>query len=104
MGQTLRITFHNMDHTYQILNTGPISKETEELQIQLDGATHTLVRRDKNWEPKEDGDSPEHGLVAAIAKAISSRYRIFHSHCLLIQIFARLLYRITLCYGTIRLG
>jgi len=76
MGQVLRITFDNTDHTFEILNTTPVSKETEELQILLDGVIHTLICRNKRWLPKDSDDAISIGLVAAIGKAIALRYRI----------------------------
>jgi hypothetical protein len=76
MGQVLRITFQNVDHTFQILNSNPVSQETKELHILLDGVTHTLVCVDKNWVPQEGGEQIAAGLITAIAKTIASRYRI----------------------------
>ena len=76
MGQVLRITFNNTDHTFEIVHTTPISKETQEIQILLDGETHTLVCQDKQWLPKDSNDPIAAGLVAAIGKAVALRYRI----------------------------
>jgi hypothetical protein len=76
MGQVLRITYGNTDHTFQILNTGRISKETEEIQILLDDVTHTLVHDGKSWLPMESENTRCLGLLAAVGKMIALRYRI----------------------------
>jgi hypothetical protein len=76
MGQVLRITFNNIDYTFQILNTRPVSRETGEIQILLNGTTQTLVYNGLDWVPKaEDGDVHLE-LAVAIGKAIALRYRI----------------------------
>jgi hypothetical protein len=76
MGQVLRITFNHTDYTFQILNTRPVSRETEEIQILLNGTTHTLVCNSRNWVPKSDNAEVPDELAAAIGKAIALRYRI----------------------------
>ena len=75
MGQVLRITYNNSDYHFQILNHTPVSKETGEIQILLDGVTQTLVCRDRKWVAKTE-HGPETGLTEAIGKAIALRYRI----------------------------
>lgn len=75
MGQPLRITFNNTDHTFQIVNTNPISGFTDEFQISIDGKTVTLVKSE-GWSQKETEGSIDNGLVQAIGKAIALRYRI----------------------------
>jgi hypothetical protein len=76
MGQVLRITFNNIDYNYQILNTSPVSKETQEIQILLEGTTQTLVRSGNQWLPKEEDETMVPDLVAAIGRALGLRYRI----------------------------
>ena len=76
MGQVLRITFNNTDYTFQILNTRPVSRETEEIQILLNGTTQTLVCMDRNWVPKAGDGEISQDLATAIGKMIALRYRI----------------------------
>jgi hypothetical protein len=75
MGQVLRITFNNIDYHYQVLTT-PVSKETREIQILLDGTTETLIREQGQWLAKETAGRPVPELLAAIARTLSLRYRI----------------------------
>jgi len=76
MGQVLRITFDQIDYSFQILNSKPISKTDQEIQILLNGVTTTLIKDDSGWHPKTAGDFEKAGLAAAIGKAIALRYRI----------------------------
>ncbi|MGN6398678.1 MAG: hypothetical protein ACTHMI_24120 [Mucilaginibacter sp.] len=76
MGQVLRITFNHTDYTFEIFNTRPVSRETEEIQILLNGTTKTLVCNNRNWVPKSDNGELGDELAAAIGKAIALRYRI----------------------------
>lgn len=76
MGQLLRITFNNIDYTFQILNTRPVSRETEEIQILLNGTPHTLIYSQHAWVPKNEGGDIDKHLAVAIGKAIALRYRI----------------------------
>ncbi len=56
MGQVLRITFDQIDYSFQILNSKPISKTDQEIQILLNGVTTTLIKDDSGWHPKAAGD------------------------------------------------
>ncbi len=76
MGQVLRITFDQIDYSFQILNSKPISKSDQEIQILLNGVTTTLVKDASGWHPKTADDFAKAGLAAAIGKAIAFRYRI----------------------------
>ena len=76
MGQVLRITFNNVDYQYQIVNSGPVSRETDEIRILLEGETYTLVRRLAQWVPADHDDSRPPGLLAEIGRVLSLRYRI----------------------------
>jgi hypothetical protein len=76
MGQVLRITFNNIDYTFQILNTSPVSRETKEIQILVNGVTQTLICNERQWVPKTETGEIPHGLAAAIGKMIALRYRI----------------------------
>ena len=76
MGQVLRITFDQIDYSFQILNSKPISKSDQEIQILLNGVTTTLVKDASGWHPKTADDFAKAGLATAIGKAIALRYRI----------------------------
>jgi hypothetical protein len=76
MGQVLRITFNNIDYTFEILNTRPVSKETKEIQILLNGVTQTLVCNERRWVPKTEVGEMPNELASAIGKMIALRYRI----------------------------
>ena len=39
IGQVLRITFNNIDYSFQILNSHPVSRETAEIEILLDAVS-----------------------------------------------------------------
>ncbi len=75
MAQELRLTFEQNDYTFQILSL-PISKQTEEIEIFVDGATQTLIKEQQQWVPKEQSESFTTRLAEAIGKAIGLRYRI----------------------------
>lgn len=76
MGQVLRITYNNTDYNYQILNTTPIGKETEEIEILLEETTYTLVCVQGQWVSKETHEFRLSELLASIGRALSLRYRI----------------------------
>ncbi len=76
MGQLLRITYGPKDYSYQLLSEKPVSKETEEIKILLEGHSIMLVKADGQWLPVEATPGLEEGLLKAIGKAISLRYRI----------------------------
>lgn len=75
MVQQLRITYNQKDYRFQIINSKMLSKETEEIQILLNGTTVTLVRSDQTWAAKEEGIIHQ-ALSKAIGKAIELRFRI----------------------------
>lgn len=75
MGQLLRITYNQKDYRFQIINSKVLSKETEEIQILLNGTTLTLIRSDSSWAAKENNVIHQN-LIEAIGKAIELRYRI----------------------------
>jgi hypothetical protein len=76
MGQELRITFNGQDYHFQILNSKPINKSDQEIQLLLNGITTTLIKDDNGWRLKEQGDPENVDLAVAIGKAIGLRYRI----------------------------
>jgi hypothetical protein len=76
MGQLLRITYGTKDYSYQVLNENPIGKQTEEIRISVAGQAFTLRKTDGAWLPVEKAAEFDEGLLIAIGKAISLRYRI----------------------------
>lgn len=76
MGQVLRITFDNIDYNYQLLNTSPVSRETQEISIQVADVIYTLVRQNGQWLPQETAKTGLTGLLTAIGRALALRYRI----------------------------
>jgi hypothetical protein len=52
-----------------------LGKETEEIQILLNGTTVTLTRSNENWTAKEEG-LIHRDLAEATGKAIELRFRI----------------------------
>jgi len=76
MGQLLRITFNNIDYNYQIVNSGPVNRETQEITVQIHGETFTLVRQQGQWVPAENDESQPPGLLAEIGRVLTLRYRI----------------------------
>jgi hypothetical protein len=75
MAQVLRITFNDIDYNYQVINTTPIGKDTFEIQILLDGNTHTLTRQQGQWLAAAT-ENADPNLLAAIGRALSLRYHI----------------------------
>ena len=76
MGQLLRITYETKDYNYQVVNEKPIGKETEEIRILLEGQSVVLRKTDGRWVPDQMAGEVDEGLLKAIGKAISLRYRI----------------------------
>lgn len=76
MGQVLRITYNNTDYTFQLLNTRPLSKEDQEIQILFNGITATFIKDKNGWRPKNDDLEENEGLIAAIGKTLALRFRI----------------------------
>lgn len=77
----MRITYNSKDYTFQVLNTKPLSKEEQEIQILPEGKTTTIVKEKQGWRPKSESDEEHAGLVQAIGKMLSLRYRIWFFAC-----------------------
>ncbi|SDE76039.1 hypothetical protein SAMN05216464_10987 [Mucilaginibacter pineti] len=76
MGLPLRITYNDTDHVYQI-NTSPINKATEEIEILLNGEKITLQKDARNvWIQKGDGDLIDPELAQALGRSVSLRFRM----------------------------
>lgn len=77
MKQSLRITYDESDYNYQIVNETPITNTTLELQIKIEGTEITLVRdQRKIWITKEEVSSLDPGLLQAIGRTVSLRFRL----------------------------
>ncbi len=76
MGQVLRITFNRVDHTFKIVDTGPLHKAGAEIRVEVNGRGLTLVREGLSWTTREPADEATRGLAEAIGKALALRYRI----------------------------
>ncbi len=76
MGQLLRITYETKDYNYQVVNEKPIGKETEQIPILLEGQSVILRKTDGKWVPDQTASEVDEGLLKAIGKAVSLRYRI----------------------------
>jgi hypothetical protein len=76
MGQLLRLHFENKDHSFRILNTEPVTRETTEIHLLLDGAALTIIKSGPGWQSKDPAGEVPAGLVHAITKAIVLRFRI----------------------------
>jgi hypothetical protein len=76
MGQLLRITFGSKDYSFQLFNEKSIGKETTQIQLLLEERSFTLLKKDGQWFALETTEDLEEGLMNAICKNISLRYRI----------------------------
>ena len=76
MGQLLRLHFENKDHTFRILNNEPVTRETRQVELLLDGVPLVIIKDGQSWAPQDQSCGIPAGLVSAIAKAIALRFRI----------------------------
>ena len=76
MGMPLRITFNDQDYNFQVANTEPITKQTVEIPIILNGETLNLVKGSKGWSPKTEKNGLDIQLIQAIGRAIELRFRL----------------------------
>ncbi|MES2807167.1 MAG: hypothetical protein V4619_00990 [Bacteroidota bacterium] len=73
----MRITFDDIDYTYQILNTNQINKHTTELELIFNGEKLDLMLDEKrNWVQKSDDKSVNPELVKALGRSVSLRLRM----------------------------
>ncbi len=73
MEHPLRITFKNNDYTFQLIRNIPITRETTEFQILLNGSPITISKEGRGWVADSQED-PE--LIDAIGRTLALRYRI----------------------------
>lgn len=76
MGLPLRITYNDTDHVYQI-NTTPINKTTQELEILLNGETINLQKDSRGaWVQMGEGPLIDPELAQALGRSVSLRFRM----------------------------
>lgn len=76
MSLPLRINFDEKDYTYIIVTKG-ITKETNTIQISLEGKEYQLACNSKgDWEAVDATVSDHPGLLKAIGRNIKLRYRL----------------------------
>ncbi|HEY1005932.1 MAG TPA: hypothetical protein VGD92_02085 [Sphingobacteriaceae bacterium] len=73
MEHPLRITFKNNDYTFQLIRNIPITRETTEFHILLDGTPITIRKEVRGW-VADSTEDPE--LIDAIGRTLALRYRI----------------------------
>lgn len=76
MGQLLRLHFENKDHSFRILNKEPVTRETTEIDLLLDGAEYKIIKSGQSWQPKDPAGEIPAGLIPALVNAIILRFRI----------------------------
>jgi len=76
MGQLLRINFENQDHSFRILNEEAITRETQIIDLLLDGQPVTIIKEGKFWVAEKPMQGITADLVSAVAKNIALRFRI----------------------------
>ncbi|MFD2148337.1 hypothetical protein [Mucilaginibacter antarcticus] len=73
----MRITFDDIDYTYQILNTNQINKHTTELELIFNGEKLDLILDEKkNWIQNSEEKSVNPELVQALGRSVSLRLRM----------------------------
>ncbi|TKC09598.1 hypothetical protein [Pedobacter frigoris] len=76
MSLPMRINFDEKDYTYIIITKG-ITKETGEIQINLNGMDYQLVCNPKgDWDVVDATINDNSGLLKAIGRNIKLRYRL----------------------------
>lgn len=76
MNLPMRINFDEKDYTYMIITKG-ITKETNEILINLNGKEYQLVCNTKgDWDAVDATVSDQQGLLKAIGRNIKLRYRL----------------------------
>jgi hypothetical protein len=76
MSLPLRITIHQKDYTYKVL-TRHITRDTKLIKIDLEGTEYELHRLADNQWHSDVTISDNQELLAAIARNLSLRYRIY---------------------------
>jgi hypothetical protein len=76
MGMPLRITFRDRDYSFQVVNEEPITKETTEIPIILNGESLKLTKGSMGWNTKAAVTGIDAELIQAIGRAIELRFRL----------------------------
>lgn len=77
MGLQLRITYKDKDYVYEIVNNTSITKNTTELDIQLNGEKITLQKDDRKvWVQKEGNLQIDPEFAQALGRSVSLRFRM----------------------------
>jgi len=76
MGMPLRITFNDRDYSFQVTTTQPITKDTIEIPIVVNGESLTLIKGVKGWSSKNVSEELDANLIQAIGRAIELRLRL----------------------------
>ena len=76
MGMPLRITFRDRDYSFQVVNEEPITRDTTEIPIILNGETLKLIKGSNGWNTKEAVAGIDAEIVEAIGRAIELRFRL----------------------------
>ena len=74
MEHPLRITYKNTDYVFQLIRNTPITRETTEFQILLNGTPITISKEPRGWVTENTGQDPD--LIDAIGRTLALRYRI----------------------------
>ncbi|MEJ2880984.1 hypothetical protein [Pedobacter sp. GR22-6] len=76
MSLPLRITFEQKDYTYTVL-TRSITRDTTLIRIEMEGEEYELTRGNDGYWRSDATISERVDLLAAIARNLSLRYRIY---------------------------
>lgn len=76
MEHTLRVTYKNSDYAFKLIKTAPVTRETTEFQIMLDGVITTIYKDIKGWVQKDSTVEADPELLDAIGKTLSLRFRL----------------------------
>jgi hypothetical protein len=76
MEHFLRVTYKNSDYTFKLIKNAPVTRDTTEFQIMLNGVITTICKDIKGWIQKESTVEADPELVDAIGKTLSLRFRL----------------------------
>ncbi|WP_423148656.1 hypothetical protein [Rubrolithibacter danxiaensis] len=77
MGLPFRITYKDKDYVYEIINESPITKNTTQLHILLNGEKFSMIKNEQKVWVQQEGDrtlDPE--FIQAIGRSVSLRFRM----------------------------
>lgn len=76
MEHPLRVTYKNSDYVFKLIRNAPVTKETTEFQIMLDGVITTICKDIKGWVQKDSNVEADPELLDAIGRTLSLRFRL----------------------------